>query len=111
MRRACGRTDDALIGVGNLPAAEAAAKELPRVSLADALELTLLIARKEPRRHPRVAARWLLRYLEDCDEATIDEAALVAARLAALSGAWPGRGRAHAANHGKAASAGGHRER
>ena len=87
MRRACGRTDDALIGVGNLPAAEAAAKELPRVSLADALELTLLIARKEPRRHPRVAARWLLRYLEDCDEATIDEAALVAACLAALSGA------------------------
>jgi ribosomal protein S7 len=49
------------------------------------LELTILIARTDPRRHPRVAARWLLRYLEDCDEATI-EAALVAACLAALSG-------------------------
>jgi hypothetical protein len=36
--------------------AEATAKELPRLGLADALELTLLIARKEPRRHPRVAA-------------------------------------------------------
>ena len=66
--------------------AEAAARELPQISLADALELTILIARKEPRRHPRVAARWLLRYLEDCDEATIDEAALVAACLAALAG-------------------------
>jgi hypothetical protein len=63
----------------NLPTAEAAARELARLSLADALELTILIARKEPRRHPRVAARWLMRYLEDCEEATIDEAAMVAA--------------------------------
>jgi hypothetical protein len=56
---------------GSLPVAEAAARELPRVSLADALELTILVARKDPRRHPRVAARWLLRYLEECDYATI----------------------------------------
>jgi hypothetical protein len=34
----------------------------------------MLIARKEPRRQPRVTARWLLRYLEERDEATIDEA-------------------------------------
>jgi hypothetical protein len=46
----------------------------------------MLIARKEPRRHPRVAARWLLRYLEECDDATIEEAAMVAACLAALTG-------------------------
>jgi hypothetical protein len=46
----------------------------------------MLIARKDPRRHPRVAARWLLRYLEECDAATIDEAAMVAACLAALAG-------------------------
>jgi hypothetical protein len=39
----------------------------------------MLIARKDPRRHPRVAARWLLRYLEECDDATIDEAAMAAA--------------------------------
>ena len=31
-------------------------KELPQISLADALELTILFARKDPRRHPRVAA-------------------------------------------------------
>ena len=66
--------------------AEATAKELPRLGLADALELTLLIARKEPRRHPRVAARWLLRYLEEDDEATIGELAFAASCLAALTG-------------------------
>jgi hypothetical protein len=71
---------------GNLMGAEATAKELPQLGLADALELTLLIARKEPRRHPRVAARWLLRYLEEDDEATIDELVLAASCLAALTG-------------------------
>ncbi len=39
----------------------AAAKDLPQLSLADALELTVLVARKDPRRHQRVASRWLLR--------------------------------------------------
>jgi hypothetical protein len=38
---------------GNLLVAEATAKEIGRLSLSEALELTLLIARKEPRRHPR----------------------------------------------------------
>jgi hypothetical protein len=71
---------------GNLLVAKATAKDLPPLSLEDALDLTILIARKEPRRHPRVAARWLLCYLEECDEATIDEAAMVASCLAALSG-------------------------
>jgi hypothetical protein len=66
--------------------AEATARELPPLNLTDALELTMLIARKDPRRHPRVAARWLSRYLEDCDEATIDEAAMVAGCLPALAG-------------------------
>jgi hypothetical protein len=50
----------------------------------------MLIARKDPRRHPCVAARWLLRYLEECDDATIDEAAMIAACLAALTGDRPG---------------------
>jgi hypothetical protein len=70
-----------------LTVAEAVSKELPPLDLADALELTILIARKDSRRHPRVAARWLVRYLEDCPEATIDEAAMVASCLAALVGA------------------------
>jgi hypothetical protein len=65
--------------------AEATAKEIGRISLAEALDLTLLIARKDPRRHPRVAARWLRRYLDEYDGVTIDEAALVASSLAALA--------------------------
>jgi hypothetical protein len=39
---------------GNLLVAEATAKEIGRISLAEALELTALIARKAPRRHPRI---------------------------------------------------------
>jgi hypothetical protein len=65
----------------------AAAKDLPQqLGLVDALELTILVARKDPRRHPRVAARWLLRYLEEDPHATIDEAVLAAASLVALTG-------------------------
>jgi hypothetical protein len=41
---------------------------------------------KGSRRNPRVAARWLLRYLEEDPHATIDEAALAASSLAALTG-------------------------
>jgi hypothetical protein len=51
-----------------------------------ALELTILVARKDPRRHPRVAARWLLRLLEEHPDATIEEAALAASNLVALTG-------------------------
>jgi hypothetical protein len=67
--------------------AVAAAKDLPQLSLADALELTVLVARKDPRRHQRVASRWLLRYLEEHPAATIEEAALAASSLIALTGA------------------------
>jgi hypothetical protein len=67
-------------------AAIAAARELPQLSLIDTLELTLLVARKDLRRHPRVAARWLLRYLEEDPEATMEEPALAASSLAALTG-------------------------
>ena len=65
----------------------AAARELPQLSLADALELTFIIARKDPRRHSRAAARWLQRYLEEQPEATIEQAVLVASSLAALPSA------------------------
>ena len=67
-------------------AAVAAAKELPQLSLLDALELTMLIARKDSIRYPRVAARWLSRFLEEHPEATIEEAGLAASALVALTG-------------------------
>ena len=50
----------------------AAARDLPPLSLLDALELTVLVARKDPRRHQRVATRWLLRYLEEDSHATVE---------------------------------------
>jgi hypothetical protein len=71
----------------NVLAAVSAAKALPQLSLADALELTLLVARKDPQRHPRVAARWLRRLLDEDPDITIHEAALAASALAALPGA------------------------
>ena len=67
-------------------AALAAAKDLPQLSLADALDLTMLVAREDPRRHERMAARWLLRLLEEDPVLTIQEAALAASSLAALPG-------------------------
>jgi hypothetical protein len=66
--------------------AVAAAKDLPQLNLADALELTILVARKEPRRHSRVASRWLLRLLEEDPHVTIEEAVLAASSLVALTG-------------------------
>ena len=47
---------------GNLLAAETAARELGPLPLADALELLLLIAAKEPTRFERAAVRWFGRY-------------------------------------------------
>ena len=70
---------------GNLLVAEVTLRqEIPRPTLVDLLELTALIAFKQPERFSRVAARWLLKYLERVDDATIDEAAFAAASLGAL---------------------------
>src|SRR2546427_4251622 len=58
---------------GNLAVAEAMVREIGRVSLEEALELTALIAVKEPRRHERVAMRWLRLYLNETNT-TLGEA-------------------------------------
>jgi hypothetical protein len=50
---------------GNLVLAEVTAREIGRVTIAEALELTALVARKPPHRYGRFAARWLCLYLED----------------------------------------------
>ncbi len=71
---------------GSLAIAETTLRELGRPTLEELLELTILIAERDPRRHPRVAARWLLRYLEAREDATIEDAAFVASCLAALTG-------------------------
>lgn len=59
-------------------------REMGRVSLQKALELTALIALKEPHRRSRVAARWLLRFLEEHDTATIEEGVLAGSALTTL---------------------------
>jgi hypothetical protein len=64
----------------------AATKDLPQLDLLDALELTALVARKDPRRHQRVAGRWLPRFLEEDPYATIEQASLAASSLIALTG-------------------------
>jgi hypothetical protein len=63
----------------NVVEAMSAASEIPVVGLDVALEILLLLARKEPARYERAALRWHSRYVhehrvEDCREA---EAVLV----------------------------------
>jgi hypothetical protein len=78
---------------GNLVVAEATLRaEIPQPTLVDLLDLTALIAFKQPERYTRVAARWLLRYLQAVDDATIYDAAFVAACLQALGGGQHGPG-------------------
>jgi hypothetical protein len=55
------------------------------VTIAEALELTALVARKEPRRYGRFAARWLCVYLEEHEKATIEDVALLVSNLRSLA--------------------------
>ena len=57
---------------GNLTIIRAAAAELPEVPLADALEVCMVMAQREPDLYPRAAARWLARYVLD-QEVGLDE--------------------------------------
>ena len=71
---------------GNLVVAELEAREVGRLDLGEALELTALIALHDRERGSRFAIRWLQRWLDDAGAAAIDEAAMVAAALAVLGG-------------------------
>jgi hypothetical protein len=70
---------------GNLVLAEVTAREIGRVTIAEALELTALVARKQPYRYGRVAARWRCLYLEDHQNATLEDVALLVANLRSLA--------------------------
>jgi hypothetical protein len=63
-----------------LPAAWAAAHDLGRLNLADALDLVLLVAEQEANKYPRVALRWHARYCAERD-VTLAEAQAVLALL------------------------------
>jgi len=61
------------------------AREIGRVTIAEALELTALVARKQPHRYGRFAARWLCLYLEEHEKATLDDVALLVSNLQSLA--------------------------
>jgi hypothetical protein len=66
--------------------AEMTARELGRITLGDALELTILIAQRDSRRHQRVAVRWLQRFIDEHPDVTLDDASLAAGCLCGLTG-------------------------
>jgi hypothetical protein len=73
---------------GNATIALAAATELDFVSLADALELVLLLV-DEPGKFRRAALRWHARYCADVPDVGFEEAQAVLACLAGLAGRRP----------------------
>jgi hypothetical protein len=60
------------------------AREIGRVTIAEALELTALVARKQPDRYGRFAARWLCLYLEEHEKATLEHVELLVSNLGSL---------------------------
>jgi hypothetical protein len=65
--------------------AEVTAREIGRVTIAEALELTALVARKQPHRYGRFAARWLCLWLEEHEKATIEDVELLVSNLRSLA--------------------------
>ncbi len=63
---------------------QATVREVGRVDLGEALELTALIAQHDRPRSRRVAARWLQRWLDEAPAPTFEDVALVVGCLAAL---------------------------
>jgi hypothetical protein len=66
-----------------LLSAELAARELGRLSLEDALALTLLIQEQEPSRFDRAGVRWLERFIAE-RRPTLEQVALAASALAQI---------------------------
>jgi hypothetical protein len=64
--------------------APASASELEHVGLVEALELVLLLCRREPKRFPRAAHRWHGRYCHEVRDVGLEEAQVLLAALAAL---------------------------
>jgi hypothetical protein len=70
---------------GNVVVAEIEAREAGPLDLAEALELTALVALRDRERGRRYAVRWLARWLEETDP-RLDAAAMTASALQALGG-------------------------
>jgi hypothetical protein len=61
------------------------ARKIGRVTIAEAVELTALVARKQRERYGRFAARWLCLYLEEHEKATLDDVELLVTKLGSLA--------------------------
>ena len=55
------------------------------MTIAEALELTALVARKQPDRYGRFAARWLCLYLQEHEKATLEDVELLVSNLQSLA--------------------------
>ena len=69
---------------GNVTEALSAASELQFVSLAEAFELTLLLADRVPEKYERAAVRWHLRFAQEVPHVDLRENLAVLALLAAI---------------------------
>jgi hypothetical protein len=70
--------------IGRLPLVLAAAAELPLLSLADALEVLVLMADQDRERYPRAAVRWLGRLALERPALELAELRLAVCALDAL---------------------------
>jgi hypothetical protein len=69
---------------GNETLVTAAARELPRIALDDALRICLVLRGGDPERYERAAVRWLGRFALEARDVTIDDLRLAANALDAL---------------------------
>src|SRR5437660_11717737 len=72
------------LSTGNEALVTAAALELPRIALDDALRICLVLRGGDPGRDERAAVRWLGRFALEGTEVTIDDLRAAADALAAL---------------------------
>ncbi len=78
------------LGTGNQLLVLAAARELPRVGLDDALRICLVLRDGDPERYDRACVRWLGRFALEARGATIHD--VRRRRRPRLAPAGPGRG-------------------
>jgi hypothetical protein len=69
---------------GNETLVTAAARELPRIALDDALRICLVLRGGDPGRYERAAVRWLGRFALEAREVTIEDLRVAAEALEAL---------------------------
>jgi hypothetical protein len=72
------------LATGNEALVTAAALELPRIALDDALRICLVLRGGDPDRYERAAVRWLGRFALEARDVTIDDLRLAANALDAL---------------------------